>query len=592
MTLKFAEKIAFLAIVPFMASLSFAQLTPKDAKVFDNYAMEISSANPVIAKKFLDDKPFMDKIKISSPAVAAQLISKAQAVDDLSNLLDKRLYKTREYELSKALQLRIDNDKVLSSVGIGPIPETLIPWIKKYKKKYSAEKVELIERASRKYEVVFGTVPPTNDEQIKNLQTWKTSTIRERNTLLAEKASGSLDGFINHQTRTDTAYKDSLIKAGIFKYLDARGQAKFSKYMKQISAVEKAKSSLNAEQIAQLNGEPIEQQMYLLGKVFDQSDMNAGSIETDVNALRQLRPDETINFQENRIVTELLKTAVVKEVKGSIAGDKLLKFYKTNKLDIAIASCQNCNAKFEPSNNRIVFDSDLIQQYMRIKGIATEELLKGKEINNLAKYLAPMFIHEGAHQMQHAWADKNNIYKPYTQEDEIEANSLEALYTIEKLKNDKEFSSLMKGMRKNSTYAKTRIELAARFKKSRALFAEDIRQQYYYGTPSFASSRAEILKAVSGEIVRRETLDKAALGDIEKYGSNAGEVMRMTSSELISAVGDIKTLALKKVQNDLLNCAVYTDHYDNAEDWTASMLKFASAGNTSAKGSSKVPALK
>ncbi|MBU2529581.1 MAG: hypothetical protein KKD35_00965, partial [Elusimicrobia bacterium] len=377
MTLKIAKKIAFLAILPFMATLSFAGLTPQDMKTFDGYVLEISSANPVIAKKFLDDKSFIDKIKISSPVITAQLISKAEAINDLSDLLDQRLYKAREYELSKALQLRIDNNKPLTAVGIGPVPETLIPWVKKYKKKYSAEKVKLIERASRKYEVIFGTNPLTTDSQRRAADYWRTSTIRERNTLLARRADGFLDRFINKESRTDAAYQNTLANADTFKYLDAAGQARFSKYMAQMSAVETAKSSLNATQLAQLSGQPIEQQMYLLGNVFDQSDMHAGAIETDVNALRQSRPDETISFQDNQIVTALLKTAMVKEVKGTIAGDKLLKFYQTNKLDIAIAACQNCNAKFEPSNNRIVFDSDLIQEYMRIKGITTEELIAG-----------------------------------------------------------------------------------------------------------------------------------------------------------------------------------------------------------------------
>ena len=220
MTLKFVKKIAFLAIVPFMASLSFAQLTPKDSKALDNYTKEISLANPVIAKQFLDDKPFIDKVKISSPVIAAQLISKAEAVNDLSQLLDKRLYKAREYELSKALQLRIDNNKVLSTVGIGPVPETLIFWIKKYKKKYSKEKVSLIERASRKYEVTFATKPLTTDVQRRSVDTWKTSTIRERNTLLARRAAGFLDGFINKESRTDAAYQNTLENANIFKYIE------------------------------------------------------------------------------------------------------------------------------------------------------------------------------------------------------------------------------------------------------------------------------------------------------------------------------------------------------------------------------------
>ncbi len=134
MTLKFTKKIAFLAMIPLMAGLSFSQLTPEDVKALDSYTKEISLANPVIANQFLDDKSFIDKIKISSLTVAAQLISKAEAINDLSNLLDNRLYKTKEYELSKALQLRIDNNKVLTTIGIGPIPETLIPWVKNIKR--------------------------------------------------------------------------------------------------------------------------------------------------------------------------------------------------------------------------------------------------------------------------------------------------------------------------------------------------------------------------------------------------------------------------------------------------------------------------
>ncbi len=592
MILKIMKKTAFLAIIPLMAGLSFSQLTPKDIKAFAAYDKEISTGNPVIAQKFLEDTPFIDKIKISSPIAASGLISKAQALNDLSRLLDKRLYKAREYELSKALQLRIDHNKPLSSMGIGPVPEKLIVWVKKYKKKYSAEKIDLIERATRKYETIFSTKPLTSDAQRRNKAAWNTSTIRERNTLLARKANGVLDRLINKESRTDPAYQEILKKTDMFQYLDAGGQARFDKYMKQMSAVEKAKTSLKADQLAQLNGRPIEQQMYLLGNVFDQSDIKAGALETDVDALRRSRPDETISFQENKIVTALLKTAMVKEVKGTIAGDKLLKFYETNKLDIAIAACQNCNAKYEPSNNRIVFDSDLIQQYMRIKGITTEELIAGKEINNLAKYLSPMLIHEGAHQMQHAWAEKHNIYKPYTQEDEIEANSLEALYTVEKLKNDKAFSNLMKDMRSNSTYADKRVKLAMRFKSDRDGFARDIRQLYYYGTPSFASSRSEILKAVSDELMRRESLDDAAIGEIEKYGMDSGEAMKMTSSELIGSVGDLKAMALRKIQNDLLNPAVYNDHYESAEDWTASMVRFASLKKAPTTVASKVPALK
>ena len=580
-----AKKMAFLAIMPFMANLSFAQLIPEETKVFDNYVKEISGANPVAAKKFLENKVFIGKIKIYSPTEASLLISKARALDELSRLLDARLRDDREYELSKDLQLRIDHNKPLSSVGIGPVPETLISWIEKYKKKYPASKVALIKRAIRNFEAVFGP------DSVRGKEQWGAITIRERNALLAKKANGKLDWLRNKKNRTDAEYQNGLKNDALYKYLDANGRARFSKYMKQMSAVEEAKKSLKANQLARLRNQPIEQKMYLLGKFFDRSDISAGAIETRISALRQSRPDETISFQENQIVAELLKTAMVKEVKGTVAGDRLLRFYKINKLDVAIASCQNCHAKFEPSSNRMVFDSDLIQQYMRIKGITTEELIKGKEINNLAKYLSPMFIHEGAHQAQHAWARSRDVYKPYTQEDEIEANSWEALYTLEKLRNDKSFLSLMREMKSNSVYADKRIRLAARFKRSRDGFSDDIRRLYYYGIPSFASSRAEILKAISDELIRRKTLDFAVVEDIEKSGISAGEVMKMTSFELIGLIENIGTFALKKVQNDLLYPAAYENYYnDSAEEYSWVMGRIISAGNNTK--ASKVPELK
>ena len=588
---KLIKRTVFLFLMSLMALSPFAyaegdvslEFSEQELYTQFHYTKAISSANPVIAKEFLEDTVFVDKLKTLEPQEAAKLISKAEAIVDLANLLDKRLYKTREYELSVALQIRIDHDKPLASVGIGPYPEPLIEWVKIYRKNYSKLKVALIERSIRKFEVLFGTSAVNGKDK------WEKSTIRERNTLLAGKAGDALDGLINHETQTGDTYQNQIKSAGIFEYLDAGGKARLNKYISQMSVAEEAKSSLNAELLAELKDQPIEQQMYLLGSVFDQSDIKAGSLETKIDSLRRSKPSETISYQDNRIIADLLKTAMVSEVKGTVAGDKVVKFYKENKLDIAIASCQNCYAKFEPSNNRIVFDADLIQQYMRIKDISADDFIKGKEINNLAKYLSPMFVHEATHQMQHSWSDGRDIYKPYTQEDEIEANSLEAVYTIEKMKKDKSFSKLFREIKSDSVYAEKRIKLAHRFKMSRDKFGGAIRNLYYYGLPSFSSARAEILKAISDELGRRESLDEADISDIEKYGSNVSETMKMTASELRGSVGDIKSSALKKVRDDLLHQSVYTEYYDGAEESASTMLITALSANGDAK--SKVPAL-
>ena len=121
-------------------------------------------------------------------------------------------------ELSRALAIRIDFNKPLEKVGIGAIPETLLPWLAKYKK-YSARKEELIKKAIRQFEVLFGTAAVAGKAQ------WEITTIRERNVFLAEKANGLLEGLIKDETKTDKAYQDQLRKADLFKYLDPPGRA-------------------------------------------------------------------------------------------------------------------------------------------------------------------------------------------------------------------------------------------------------------------------------------------------------------------------------------------------------------------------------
>lgn len=543
-------------------------LTKEEADALSKYEASISSADPVAAKKFLEDGALADKLKLNEPDRAAALIAGAQAVADLEELLDRPWRASDDMKLSRALSLRIDFNKPLAEAGIGPAPEPLLAWMAKYKK-YSAARTDTVKQAIRKFETVFGTSTVAGKAQ------WDALSIRERNAMLSDKAAWTLEGLINNATMTDKAFQDQVKGVDLFRHLDGAGQARLDRYLAQMATVEMAKVKLDTARSSQLKGRPIEQQMYLLGSMFDNSrSRGAVSLERKIDSGRQSRPGETLSFQNNRLLAGMLRTSLANEVKGTVAGDKVLKFYNSGAaLSVAIESCQGCYAKYEPSTGRIILDSEMIQQYLRVNNINTETLLKDKaRLAELAKYVSPMFVHEAAHQMQHDWAARARIYKPYTQEDEIESSSMEALYTTEKMKRDKKFSGLFQRMEKNTNYAQKRMETMNRFNEGGAKFDKTVRQVHYYGTPSFDAASSQILSAVSAELGRRQTLSAADRTRLDAGAQGLAEAMGMTVQELTGSVGGIKTDALRKIQDDLLHKAVYTGHYESASDWTGSML--------------------
>lgn len=560
-------------------------LTKEEAAALSKYETSISSADPVSAKKLLEDGALTDKLKLNEPERAAALIARAQAVTDLEEVLDRTWRADDDMELSRALSLRIDFRKPLTQVGIGPTPEPLLDWMTKYKK-YSDAKTDTVKNAIRKFETVFGTSTVAGKVQ------WDALSIRERNSMLSEKASLTLTDLIDKSTRTDKAFQDQVRNTKILKYLDGAGQARLERYLNQMAVVESAKVKLDTTKANQIKGKPIEQQMYLLGSMFDNSkNSGAASIERKIDSGRQSKPGETLSFQNNQLLSGMLRTSLQNEVKGTVAGDKVMKFYNSGaKLDVSIESCQGCYAKYDPSSGKIILDSEMVQQYMRVNNINAETLLKDKaQLTALTKYVSPMFVHEATHQMQHDWAAKARIYKPYTQEDEIESSSMEALYTTEKMKKDKKFNALFQRMETNTNYAQKRMETMNRFNEGGAKFDKTVRQVYYYSTPSFDAASSQILSAISAELQRRAALSAADRTKLDTGAQGLNDAMGMTVQELTGSVGDIKTDALRKIQDDLLHKAVYTGHYESASDWTGSMLGTVRTSSAAKIGS--VPAL-
>jgi hypothetical protein len=263
-----------------------------------------------------------------------------------------------------------------------------------------------------------------------------------------------------------------------------------------------------------------------------------------------------------------------------------LDFYaKNGLLKIKVEPCDGSYSRFDAATGTIILDSETVQQYMRMKGYTSESLMTSKEqVAEIAKYMSPMVVYEAGHHMQSAWAKKAGVYKPRVQEDEIEAMSLEGLYSSEKLDKDAAFKKIMDQSRDFSSYATKRVAIATKYKQSGAKgFATTVRQLYFSGLPSLDGAASQVLGAVSEELDRRAGLTPAARADIDATGLTLAEAMEMSPDELSGSVGEVRADALLKLQKDLSALGVYKTYYSASEQSTRADLQTLKAGAAAKK---------
>ena len=534
----------------------------------------IASGNPVAAGAFLKDGPVLTLAE-KDYAKAALLKSKAEALLDLRDVLRMDWNEDSANKLSSALEIRIDADKPLTKLGIGPAPEKLLPWMTRYMPTAPADTKKAVKKAIRQWGVVFGTITSTQNMSwgqatmmsgnglTLTKAEWEGWTIRERNAVLGEMMAK--DPML-------TIYSDEAL---------ATGKGDMNVYT-AVSSV-KASGALTPEQLAQLTGKPLADQLYLLGSFFDGSNIAVSDdLKMKINAARSSLPKEVLNSQQRDLLGSMLNTAVTTELKGTRAGDKVLAFYaKNGPMKIAVKPCDGAYSRYDPATRTIVLDSETIQQYMHMKGYTAESVMKNKaQLAEIAKYMSPMVVYESAHQAQDVWAKKSGVYKPHMQEDEIEAMSLEGLYTSEKLTKDAAFKTILTSSRDFSTYAFKKMEVATEYKTSGAKkFGATVRQRYFSGLPSLDAAASQVLGAVSDELVRREGLTQEERDDIDATGLSISEAMKMSPGEISGSVGEIQAAALVKIQKDLISLGVYKKHYTAAARENRK-LKTSSTGNS------------
>jgi len=140
-----------------------------------------------------------------------------------------------------------------------------------------------------------------------------------------------------------------------------------------------------------------------------------------------------------------LEKFLFNEIRDTRTGDSLIKFYNDpvyrkagdNMLKTGIRDIGLPNGHWSPDKKEIVFNKILVEKWMADKKYTYEQLLKNDSVQEeLARYLAPLFVHEAVHQRQTAWAQANDIPDYYQLEKEVESFSTQGLFVLEKSKKE------------------------------------------------------------------------------------------------------------------------------------------------------------
>ncbi|MDD4004003.1 MAG: hypothetical protein PHW69_02225 [Elusimicrobiaceae bacterium] len=275
------------------------------------------------------------------------------------------------------------------------------------------------------------------------------------------------------------------------------------------------------------------------------------------NAAISQNVERSVSPEQNDAIVSALNARMAGELGGTAAGGKVLAFYRDNPLNVRMEQGNGYYGKYEvapeaAATGEIVLNTGLVQQYMDQRGITTAQLLADQaELDSLSKYVAPVLVHEATHQMQHSVSD-GRMLDPYVQSDEAESAGAEALFTLEKMKTDREFARLMTAAQETSPYARQTLARADAMSKNPLEFRRAVAQQEYANLPDMRAASARIIAVADDELRRRDALCCGDLAELERTGLDMSVVSRISLEEFEEVAGQIRTSELERIRAEFL----------------------------------------
>lgn len=167
------------------------------------------------------------------------------------------------------------------------------------------------------------------------------------------------------------------------------------------------------------------------------------------------------------------------------------------RVEIAIGALPGAYGRYTHREGRIVFNEKLVREWAALAGAdISSGTLTGPELDQLALYLSPIFVHELTHLAQDAGETAARVSIKAVQEDEYEAAAHEAAYFMEQNARKPEFRDLFARAAKSSPYARAQQHRTKTFSANPSKARQQVMARYAY-RPSAAAIYAQLQGAIA-----------------------------------------------------------------------------------------------
>jgi hypothetical protein len=230
---------------------------------------------------------------------------------------------------------------------------------------------------------------------------------------------------------------------------------------------------------------------------------NMGERRQDLQWAAPAKPEGKLDPKDREILSTMLRQGLLDYIKGTTAGDRLNEFYKTVPLKLVVQELDiNFLAAFNPGDQTILLNERSINELARLDGRSAKDLLCDSRVFEAAlKLLSPWLVHEGIHHLQYDWSRKKGLPSFNEQDHEIEAMSMDALFTLQKAASDPSFRKLHAEKQKFSSLARNSILKAETLRRDPARYRDMVRSSYY---PHLYSIEGQCVAIMDGSVAPRE----------------------------------------------------------------------------------------
>lgn len=268
--------------------------------------------------------------------------------------------------------------------------------------------------------------------------------------------------------------------------------------------------------LAEANAAPTpEARLAILSKLFD----NLGEKPRELLEAAPPRADQKFDDRTRGVVSDMLKTALLKETEGTFAGADLKEFYSKTPLTVAFTTTSMAALGwYSHGGDTLYFNERYVEQYIKSRGLSVQDVMKNPDqLGDLARTLVGTFVHEAQHHRQDVWAREQKMPRIYVQSDEVEAFQTQGLFLLEKLKKDPKFKEFAEREGKHSDVLSAGLSRARRMEETGPdWFEYNVPNSHYPEILSNAGAAwCQILRHngiasdLEAELARRETLPSA-----------------------------------------------------------------------------------